>query len=1462
MVLINELLDQPGEKIEEILSSMEQDQCELKPEQITAYVQEIRQIFHHMRVSLHPVIRRFVDLDLEKLTEMSSVSSKETSSSHKWLQVSAEQDACNEAIENNQLSREQPTIKGRNEEEDNNNTVEEHSIQYLPSQLDHMKTVWEWLNDEGVGIISIQGKSGMGKTLMVRHLTKRADNLFDCVISVSLCNQTFKQVLMQILDQLDGRVTTDCEGSYVGVTKKELKQKVASSLENKSYLLVLDDYDYNRHGEIDVSELGFPAPKEKNKSSKVLLIGPKYSSTCQYTDKVREVAECLSEDEAWLLFQGITGLDINSPSVREVAKPLLGRFNHVPSEIVSQGRNAADLTKKVCDLLDSGRKDVIDFLRFCSFFPPRKRFIKKELIWYWIVEIYRDEFNCLDLDKAYEMGQNILKELIHHKLIFQDNDDQVRSHNLLRHLILEIFTIGSALTLTAPSLYSKAKSSVIIENLVINSGHATDYSSQTEFLLLYGKQGCAPREISDLVFGGMQRLSSLAFLHVDIVSFPEFLLNSNLRMLVVRGCRLLQNASQIRVLRKLQILHLSGASSLKEIPDDIFEHMNSLQDLDLSNNQFKWLPKSFSNLGKLTTLILRGCSQLQSLPSMETCRELSVLDLSGASTLTCIPDISYKHKALDLSATLVDKVPSPSKLKDLLYLFLRNCSEITTMPHPNAFHRLKVLDLSGATSFRIFQGDTFQRDSSLIKLDLSGTLIAELPPFSGSIKLRQLVLRNCCKLEILPPLGSELEVLDLSGCTAFKIFKHESLWCQLRRLDLSKTQIKEVPMSSLQCAMVQLILKECECIEGLPNLELPKLQVLDLSGSTRFKTFKDASLEKLCHLRTLNLSETQVENLPTLSQCSDLRQIILRKCFKLEMLSHLSALNKLEVLDLSGAVAFKQFQDDFFGRKEDFQELNLSETQVVKIPSLSGCSNLRKLILENCSKLEILPKMVCNHLHVLDISGTRISDLSVLSGCVNLCQLVLRDCPNMKTLPPLHDLTRLKVLDLSGTKITEFSFLSGCKSLSQLLLRGCENIQTLKSLKEHTRLEVLDLSGTKLEEFSLLSGCSKLRELSLQGCLKLEMMSFEDMHDLQKVDLSESPMKHLSLSFSGLVNLRTLLLKNCSFLETLPRLELLTKLDVLDLSCTKIRKFPNNISASIHLRFLKVPEGDNLWKFDSTKYKDRFHFCLFALKERIRERDIYLQGQQYAFRDIYYQTSHIPQLTKEPNKFFKVCGFQTFPGGIEEVLFHVELLYLKKNSFLTRLSDLGANNVREMKDCWIENCDSMESVFYGEEVEENAALGKCLQNLWISKLSELKSLIQGIVLPESFTLLKHLYIECCPSLITVFSSHIELICLEVLKIKFCDKIASIFGEAVSGEKTLPNLKTLVLLKLPELQSICGGELLSISNLRIIGCKKLKKLPVSGNRTGPRVKVKGEVLWWKDLEWEDNDTKSQLHFSPF
>lgn len=1383
----------------------------------------------------------------------------------------------------------------------------------IPSALENIETLWEWLNEESVGTIGIQGDSLTGKTWTARQLMHKAvaANQFDITVWVEGARNSY-EVQMQIANQLEQKLD-DNYWVAADVNERKLRENIINTLAEKRFLLILDDVP-----SCSLIELGVPDPKDQNKSSKVVLTieaEPHFM-----IDKIQQLKK-LSRDEAWLLFKKIMSiesfLDNDSLNTRELVEPLLdnckgnplgivtlaGTLRNLQSESSSsssllRSKLTADIQKAsdlilnpskmprgqfLCEMLSDNR--VRDCFFFCCIHPVYYQFSVNGLIASWIKAGFLDGFDCLE--KTYKKGHDILQELIDRHLLIGKFEGMILVQTQLINEICE-YIMNRGFDIQFPKRLSLAGGTGVNQkqqglislknpNLLLSYSDNTGSEKSSLSLLLHGNKRSLPRRLPDKFFEQMPHLKDVQLVHVGISSLPESLSKLNqLDVLVIRGCIALENVDQIKGLKNLRVLSLSGASRLKDIPDNFFEHMVGLESLDLSRTALKQLPSSFSNLFNIRFLILGGCSNLETIPSMKKFHSLYLLDLSGASVLATPPETPNSLLMLDLSGTPFDRLPSVSNHQDLEYLVLRGCTLIKTVPHPYAFPQLKVLDLLGASSITEFEGPTSETNSSLVKLDISETKIARVPLLSKCVKLRELLVRNCPKLETLPSFGSELHVLDLSGSSSFNFFQAESLESGFITLDLSRTRIDKVTMEAANLS--QLFLKECQHLEKLPHLEFPNLQVLDLSGSTNFK---DVSLDKLCRLGTLNLSETQVFELPTLSECYSLRQILLRKCLCIKSLPELKALTKLEVLDVCGATSFKQFQDDSFGVKQNFRELNLSGTQVEQVPILSGCHNLSKLLLRACKNLKYLPPLeALKRLQVLDLSGsssftafqdqcfrsksdlekvdiseTLVEELPSLSECLNLSQLLVRNCTEFQTLPHLSELKKLELLDLSGdTSFCQFKDRSFVNNFS---------------------LQRLDISGTGIVEFSFLSECKNLSQLILRRCSNLETLSFEGMHKLQMLDLSGSEIERLPKTISDLHILRQLLLRGCSRLTEIPQLELLKGLELLDLSCTTMRH-PAGISELHHLQFLRLSNRTYIWVFEGDDTSEltkilhcdpggveesgvpfthvavrdtgiflfieenlellgniyeKFHFCLCSVDEWKREEDIYLQKKEFVFRDMYYQTIRIPQSTDEPSKFFKICGFQNFPHGIERVLGRVELLYLKKNDFLTRLRDVGALSLQIMTECWIERCSKMEYAFHeADKKEDNLALGKVLQNLCISNLSALKCLFWGVMPPSSFEHLKHIYVECCPSLVTMFSSYLELKNLETLKIKYCDELKKIYDDqTVLGENCLPKLRTLVLWKLPKLETICGGVFPSLKNIKVSGCPKLHKVPVAVSR---------------------------------
>ncbi|KAL5720787.1 hypothetical protein ACHQM5_013422 [Ranunculus cassubicifolius] len=1344
--------------------------------------------------------------------------------------------------------------------------------------MKNIETVWKWIVDVDIRTIGIIGESGSGKTWIAKHVMDRAveNASYELFIWVDLENNYYPGEIMQV-QQIVPFLMSSGIMEIEEVTAELFSWQLSEGLKGKRFMMILD-YAPSVHSSVLDELFSFLEPSDI-RYSKILFTGSRSSieKVPIQVDKSLNVKR-FSEYDSWLLFEKITGLDVDCENIHRLVEPFLKKCNGLPSEILNLGKAAkisqpktyfqllhhlGDLDEDFqCQLFPS--KDVRECFSYCTLYPLNHCISVKRLIMCWIFEGFFDGFGCLE--EAYERGDNILKELVDCGLLFKYDDDNVGLNFLLTDRYIGLYTGGecfiSKCILPGRTAQELGKYSAMNENLQIKySADVREPLCDTSLLFLYGNESRLPHELSDLFFDEMQHLQALALFHLGVSSLPVSLTNlKSLHVLMIRACDSLKSVDEIAQLYDLKVLSLSGSTSVTELPSDFFYDMNNLEYLDLSNTHLSQLPTSFSSLFNIEILILRECSLLQKVPSLEYFEKLTFLDLSGASTLREIPKVPVSLQMLDLSGSLVENIPSLRNLDQLQYLFLRDCREIKTLS-PITFGRLQVLCLSGASAFREFLDSTsaLWLSKDITELNLSGTQIALLPFLSGLTRLRKLVLRNCCNLKTMPSLKDihQIGILDLSGATSFENFQDESLGNQLIYLDLSNTLIQKLPMFSAEANLVQLLLRGCKSLKQLPTLELLNLQVLDLSGSTNFSRFNDDSLEKLSCLQKLNLSATQIANLPSLSKCNHLQHIILRNCLKLKILPRVETLERLVILDLTGAAAFKQFLDDSLGKKGGLQELILSDTQVVRIPLLFECHNLFKLILRGCSKLELFPDLESlSKLEVLDLSGTHFVEFSFLSVCTSVRHLVLKDCLYIQHLPSLKELTRLVFLDLSQTNISDFSFLSGCKALCQLLLRDCPNFLNLPPLKEHTKLEVLDLSGTNIGESSFLSGCYNISQLSLRGCSNLNSLSCEGMHNLQKLDLSDTPIEVLQSTFKELGTLRQLLLEDCSSLMTLPSLEVLNQLELFDFQCTKNG---DGASERTYLRFLGIQNGNYSWGFDNLKTSDRFHICLFFLDGHLKENEIYLQGHGYAFRDIYYQTYNIPLSTEEPGKFFKISGFQALPAGIEEVLSNVEFLYLKKNDFIKRLSDMGATNVKSLRDCWIESCDKMETAFCGEEKAVNVLLGRSLENLWVSKLSHLKCLFGVAVQSDSFVCLRHIYIECCPRLTTVFSSHMSLKTLDMLKIKFCDELESIVGEMGTGEECFPNLKKLILWKLPKLQSICGGVLPAIELVTVKGCPKLDGLPVMVNRTGRESKMKAELLWWNNMKNKDEVVGSKLRF---
>ncbi|KAF6159554.1 hypothetical protein GIB67_032325 [Kingdonia uniflora] len=133
------------------------------------------------------------------------------------------------------------------------------------------------------------------------------------------CNRS--KMLMQIADQLNLFSTIEKINKKEKEREELLAQKISAILEEKRFLLILDDmrlfFPY------DLDGLGVPRPYIQNKSSKVLITGSEYLLNNEGANNVLSLVGGLPIHEAWYLFCEKAEMTFSSPDLRPLAEMLV-----------------------------------------------------------------------------------------------------------------------------------------------------------------------------------------------------------------------------------------------------------------------------------------------------------------------------------------------------------------------------------------------------------------------------------------------------------------------------------------------------------------------------------------------------------------------------------------------------------------------------------------------------------------------------------------------------------------------------------------------------------------------------------------------------------------------------------------------------------------------------------------------------------------------------------------------------------------------------------------------------------------------------------------------------------------------------------------------------------------------------------------------------------------------------------
>ncbi|XP_033128232.1 LOW QUALITY PROTEIN: probable disease resistance protein At5g45510 [Brassica rapa] len=676
------------------------------------------------------------------------------------------------------------------------------------------------------------------------------------------------------------------------------------------------------------------------------------------------------------------------------------------------------------ELLEIGfpLKDAIQdcFWHSLDFFEHCGCVYYRDLITQWILEGYFDPVRSVE--KAYQDGHLILMELINRGMLkIQENNVVVPERAMSTLIDPRRRGLLGRSRLRFSRVYCGDKKKGIGKITQIDDMIKTVQAKKGDkatTVLVSGDR--LRRETPEKYFKKLSDLEVLGLFEPTLDPFVSaFSSLVKLRVLVIRDCDLLTDIEELKALKELNALEVSGASSLNKISDEFFKELSKLQSLHLSGLQITTSPSSISELKELHCLIIKDCPLLEDLPDIQELVKLEVVDVSGARGLqTCFDNTKGEKKnksknknfyhltrlqLLDFSESQIERLPIfqdsavGDKLHSVKRLLLRDCSKLRRLPSLKPLSGLQILDLSGTTKLVEMLEVCFEDKKELKTLDLSGTNLNELATTIEELSnLSKLLLKDCTNLEVLPNIKklTKLDVIDVSGCSKLHTiegsFEDMSYLCEV---NLSGTKVKtpELPKETKITCLKHIILADGRRFEGE---EWSKIR--DEIESKRSDEATSSSEE---------IREEVQQNKVPASDSTEKRDVIKerlrnvpieREMYK-EILSRFDSASQQEVMkiheskDLQGEAKFVSFVDIDSTKLKSF----FNETKSVKFCSLRMCMDIKDLFVE-------VDEESLGTLETLSISNFPLLETICWGGnnFKNLKKLSIDCCPKIKTLFP------------------------------------------------------------------------------------------------------------------------------------------------------------------------------------------------------------------------------------------------------------------------------------------------------------------------------------------------------------------------------------------------------------------------------------------------------------------------------
>ena len=440
-------------------------------------------------------------------------------------------------------------------------------------------------------------------------------------------------------------------------------------------------------------------------------------------------------------------------------------------------------------------------------------------------------------------------------------------------------------------------------------------------------------------------VSSLGTLDISSCTSIESLnlLNTGLTALSVTGN---DSLTQFWVYNNanLESLSLTGAANLTSVKLSAGTENAVLTSLSITNSGITSL--DVTNLTKLTTLDVSGCSALTSITGLNGCTELETVTTTGSGITS-----------LDLSGNT-----------SLSSLNIADCDSLISLNVSNT-------KISGLTI-----DDTY---ASLNSVTLNNVDV-DTGLFSINNNNVETVTAQNINVQSFGVTSTSVTTIDLTGSTigdgGVMAFSISGCGSSLETLNVSNTNLTTLPTETMS-ALKTFNAENCSGLNSIDLATMPNIENLDISGctgittidvsnSTALKNFDasgctalgDFDISSSTELVSLNVSGTAITYLDA-SYNQVLESIDMSDCTQLTVFAMASGepYDQLTSVNASGCTVMTDFQID--------------ACSSLTTLDLSGLTSLRSLYLNNCTGLT-----------TLDVSNTAMNSLDV-ETCTSIASI-------------------------------------------------------------------------------------------------------------------------------------------------------------------------------------------------------------------------------------------------------------------------------------------------------------------------------------------------------------------------------------------------------------------------------------------------------------------------------------------